>query len=212
MKKSIFSIVCLLAFFSLSAQKKVADVFSAGELVWYGLDFTSAKFVNIYGAGVGTPDNIKQNLMPSWNNLIISEPAKYNLAATFKKDPVVNDLDVVTKANQGINAEGITDINNFRFANPEELIAKTVGSYGTGARESGLGLVFIVECFDKSAEQASVYVTFFDIATKKVLLTERMTGRPVGFGLRNFWGGGIFEILKQIQKKEYKAWSLKYNK
>ncbi|MFT3739416.1 MAG: hypothetical protein QM786_11710 [Breznakibacter sp.] len=210
MKKCVFLFMFLMGGLTLSAQKTIADVFATGEVVWYGLDFTNTKFVGVYGSGAGTAEDIKKNLMPSWNNLIISEPGKYDLGTTFKKHPVINDLREVTKANQNIDESGIIDFNNYRFAKPEEVIANAVAGYGTGAQESGLGLVFIVECFDKNAVDASLYVTFFDIATKKVLMTERVTGKPAGFGLRNYWGGGIYGILKQIQKQEYKSWSVKY--
>jgi hypothetical protein len=43
-----------------------------------------------------------------------------------------------------------------------------------------------------------------------VLLAERMVGVPVGFGLRNYWAGGLYAVLKQIRKTEYKAWQKKY--
>mgnify|MGYP007112378783 FL=1 len=211
MKKSLLVLVSFFVTLSLSAQKTVADVFAPGEVVWYGLDFSNARFIGIFGSGSGSGEDIRDNLMPAWNSLIVLEPAKYDMGKTFVKEPVINYLDAVGEINANIDASNLIDINPFKFESPEELIASAVSQYNYGEKDSGLGLVFIVESFDKARVEASLYVTFFDISTKEVLLTERMTGKPVGFGLRNHWGGGIYNILKQIQASAFKDWQTKYN-
>ena len=184
-------------------------MFCPGRIVWYRLDFSNARFIGILAAS-GSGEDIRDNLMPAWNSLIILEPAK-DMGKTFVKEPVINYLDAVGEINANIDASNIMDINPFKFESPEELIASAVSQYKSGEKDSGLGLVFIVESFDKARVEASLYVTFFDISTKEVLLTERMTGKPVGFGLRNHWGGGIYNILKQIQASAFKDWQTKYN-
>lgn len=42
------------------------------------------------------------------------------------------------------------------------------------------GCVFIVEKLDKPNRRAIYWITFFDIETKRVLLTEPIIGRPAG--------------------------------
>jgi len=57
-----------------------------------------------------------------------------------------------------------------------------------------------------------MYVTFFDIATKKVLITERMIGRASGVGFRNYWVRPIYEVIKRIYDSKYKSWKYHYLK
>ncbi len=210
MKKLLVYSLFLLAVNSVYAQKTINDVFSSGEIIWYGLDFSYARFNSIYGVEPGSGEDIRDNLMPAWNKLILVEPRKYDLGTTFNKGPVENNIQPVTEINNKIDASKIIVDRSYRFENPEEVIASAVKRYQGGEHDSGLGLVFVIESFDKPALEASLYIVFFDITSREVLLAQRMVGVPVGFGLRNHWAGGIYAILKQIQKTEYKAWQKKY--
>jgi hypothetical protein len=75
---------------------------------------------------------------------------------------------------------------------------------------SGLGVMFNVESFSKADEEGSVWVTFINLGTKEVFFSERVTGKPGGFGMRNFWGGAIYSMMKNMQKKEFEMWRKKY--
>ena len=46
--------------------------------------------------------------------------------------------------------------------------------------------------------------------TKEVLVQERLMGEPGGFGLRNYWVRPIYNIIRDIEKKQYKIWKSKY--
>ena len=70
--------------------------------------------------------------------------------------------------------------------------------------------MFIVEGMSKSAKAASVWVTFVDVKTKKVLHTERIEGKAGGFGFRNYYAAAIKNVLDQIEKKKYKEWKSQY--
>jgi hypothetical protein len=69
--------------------------------------------------------------------------------------------------------------------------------------------VFIVEGLNKPGAKGSMYVTFIDMATKKVLFSERMVGKAGGFGYKNYWAKSVFEVLEDIQKSKYKEWKNK---
>ncbi|MFT4679987.1 MAG: hypothetical protein ACI9HG_002106, partial [Flavobacteriales bacterium] len=30
--------------------------------------------------------------------------------------------------------------------------------------------------------------------------------KPMGFGLRNYWAGSIYSVIKQIKSSEYMSW------
>ena len=64
-----------------------------------------------------------------------------------------------------------------------------------------------MESLNKKDERGSVYSTFVDMGAGKVLYTERLTEKPSGFGLRNYWGHTIYEALDDIASKKYKEWS-----
>lgn len=207
MKKIILSAIVLLIAITTKAQDASA-VFSATEIVWYGLDFTKAHFVGQFDQGFGalpaTGYDMKKKWIPEWNALIAKEPQNFNLKKAFKKDEVYYDLNPLATVNQKINTESCMSYNTASI--DEKEIAEMVKNYPAGDKKEGVGLVFIVENFDKGMEMATVYVTFFDIKTKKILLTEKMQGKAIGVGMRNYWAGTIKNILKQIGETEYANW------
>ncbi len=66
--------------------------------------------------------------------------------------------------------------------------------------------MFIMETMNKASAQAYIHVTLINMATKKVLLTEKIIEKPAGFGFRNYWAKTIFEALDDIRKSKYKEW------
>lgn len=215
MKRIIFVIALFVSAHSLSAQQTTSDVFSGDDIVWYGLDFSNAKFVGLFdqavGAGAASAYDLKTKHIPSWNTLILSEPSKYDIGKTFRKTNVYNDVRPVEKVNNKIDEDKMMTYNEFSFDNPEDVVKKSIRKYSGGDKSQGLGVVFIIESFHKDRQEAALYVTFFDIATKNLIFTERLIGKAKGIGLRNYWGGAIFNVLIQIQKTEFNAWKRKYS-
>jgi hypothetical protein len=82
------------------------------------------------------------------------------------------------------------------------MVQELIGKYDCGS-DKGIGLVFVMENFDKmfKINTASMIVVFFDIGTKKVLHSERMTEKGGGFGFRNYWVSAVYKVLKQIRKE-----------
>ena len=204
MKKSFVLLMIFFAGWSLSAQKTISDVFDNGEVVWYGLDFSQAQFVEVVDSEDG--EEIKDKWIPSWNDLIIRESKKFDMGKFFKKKTVVNDLAAVKAVNQSIDETKIIVDSSTPFDDSEKTIASAISEYEGGKQTEGLGLVFIVEYFDKSSLEGAFYVVFFDISSKKTLLSKRMIQPPAGFGVRNYWAGTIYNSLRLIDKKEWKKW------
>lgn len=183
------------------------DIFNSTDMnvTYLGIDFTQAKVINDASA-VG-PD-LKDRHFPGINQVVVNEPKKYDLAAAFKKS-ITNDISVTEKANATIDADKIksastSDDGRLKAAD----IQNVVNNYDLSGKK-GVGLVFIVEAFNKTAERGSIYVTFIDMATKKVLFTERMTGKAGGFGQRNYWAKTVYEVLDDVKKSKYKEWKNK---
>ncbi len=216
MKKIIILIAIFVTALQLKAQLTQNDVFTGDDIIWYGLDFSNSKFIGMFdqfvGAGEVDAYDLKNKYVPSWNTLILTEPAKYDIGKTFRKTNVYRDIKPVERVNKRIDEDNMMTYNDFCFQDPESLISEAIRKYSTGDKSTGLGVVFFIEYFHKEREEVSLYVTFFDIGTKNVLFTERMIGRARGFGLRNYWAGAIYNIMIQIQKTEFSAWKQKYTK
>jgi hypothetical protein len=172
-------------------------------VTWLGIDFTNVKVI-------GHPDIEVEDMVSrhfsSINDLILAEPKKYELPKAFHKASVESDLSFVKAKNKSIDDNKIKSVNaadEKRFTNTD--IDKIVKSYSFGGKK-GIGVMFIMESMSKTSEKASMYVTFIDMATNKVLYTERMVEKVGGFGVRNYYAKSIYEALEDIEKSKYKAW------
>lgn len=211
MKKLILFALMITAVAVTKAQDS-KSVFSAKEIVWYGLDFTKATFVGQFDQGMGalpaTGSDIKNKWMGEWNSLIGREPQNFKIKEAFRADNIYYDLAIVNEINSKIDPDKCMSYNPGKIERTE--IDPMIKKYGTGDKKEGIGLVFVVENFNKGTQMADVYVTFFDIATKKVLVCEKMSGKAMGVGMRNYWAGAIKAVLKQIDANEYQNWKKKY--
>jgi hypothetical protein len=206
--KKLFSL-SLLFIAALSIQAQTAkDAFAAKEIVWYGLDFTKAKFVGQFDQGFGampaTGTDMRNKWIPQWNALIAKEPQNFKIKEAFRLDNVYYDMASLNELNSKIDVDNCMSFNSGQLAKAD--IDAMVKKYTAGDKKSGIGLAFIVENFNKGAEAADVYVTLFDIASKKVLFCEKMSGKAMGVGMRNYWAGAIKAIIKEIDTSAYKNW------
>jgi hypothetical protein len=187
-------------------------VFSSNEIVWFGLDFSKAKFVGSFdqgmGAGPASGSDMKNKYVPGLNDLIAKEQPKFDLKKAFRKDNVIYDLKSINEINKSLDPDACMVYNEGKI-DPNE-ISSMVKKYTPDIKKEGIGLSFIVENLNKNTQMADVYVTFFDIASKKVLFTEKMNGKAMGVGIRNYWAGSIKDILKQIDESQYKNWKIKH--
>ncbi len=206
--KKVTSTFCLLlilwgAFSSnpMAAQSK-ADVFATTTpITWLGVDFSDMRFLGLLDVEASQLDDYAKSI----NSVIVQEPKKYDFTTTFDKQSVTPDLKYIEKLNAAMNTDKVvsSDAKDFdRYS--KETISATVKSYNL--KESGIGLVFIVEALSKTDEKSAIWVTFVDMKSGTVLLTERVIGKPAGFGFRNYWAGSIYSCLKQIKSKLYKEW------
>ena len=209
--KKIILFALLIAGVSVTKAQDAKKVFTTTDIVWYGMDFTKAKFVGgfdqIQGAGAVTGTDMRNRWVPGWNTLMLNEPQNFDLRKTFRKDNIYNDINSVTDLNSKLDADKCMTYNEGKIEKSE--IEGMVKKY-TGDKKEGVGLVFIIENFNKGTQTANVYVTFFDIATKKVLLCEKIDGKAVGIGMRNYWAGAIKSVLKQVEKELYNNWKARY--
>ena len=207
MKKLLLLAFVLFHAGSVSADT-MADLFNGkAKLTFLGLDFTQAKYVG--RVGFTDPTAIQNQHMVSWNNLIEMEPKKFSLQKAFnlKDDQYVSKVEDMVKFNKAANvADNITETEAVLT---EDDVKKSVSKYSLSEKD-GIGVVYVVESLSKTAEKLTVWVTFIDLSTKKVLYTEKVEGKAGGFGFRNYWAGGVYKINEAIDSKLYKKWSKTY--
>lgn len=188
-----------------TADNTMADLFSGkSKLVFLGLDFTQAKYIG--KIGFTDPMAIQNQHIVSWNNLIELEPKKFSLQKAFalKDDQYKSKVEDMVKHNKSVNVE--KNITDDESALTEDQVKKAVAKYSLSEKD-GIGLVYVVESLNKTSEKLIVWVTFIDLATKKVLHTEKVEGKAGGFGFRNYWAGGVYKINQEIDKSLFKKWS-----
>lgn len=213
MTKNTFSILplFLLVALSASAQDTMQSIFDPkGELTWLGLDLTHAKLIGDRERWGSVSD--VQRFMEAWNDLLIKEKDKYDIERALDKNPgtVKSKVEVTKEQNANLDVTEFfsnekTDHLRLRRSDIDELISQYDFKGSTGA-----GLMFNVESFNKLDEEGAIWVTFVNMETKQVLFSERMIGKPGGFGLRNFWAGAVYDVITKMKKKEFEMWRKKY--
>jgi len=190
------------------AQLSANVIFTNNELVWYGLDFTGAKFIGKFNEGFDSrptsANELISSYIPAWNRLVLEEPRNFNLKSTFRKTSIYYDIQPIESLNSKIKPEGILTYNSHMLH--KDQLAAMVSAYPEGSRKEGLGLVFIVESFDKSYRKGNYWVVFFDIKTHKILFSDYCSSSPAGFGLRNYWAGSLKHVLGEIRFFRYDMW------
>jgi hypothetical protein len=198
----------LMATSAAIAQTK-SDVFvKEVPVTWLGLDFTSAKLIGDRERYGSVSDVL--HLIEAWNQLILTEQDKFDIAKAIGRIKVENAVEVTKEHNAELDVPGMfsddeKDYLHIKMSDVDEIIA------GYDFKDlSGIGLMFNVESFNKINVEGSIWVTFINLGTKEVLFTERMVAPPTGMGMRNYWAGCIYEILTKIRKKEFEMWRKKH--
>lgn len=216
MKKIVLSITLAASSLVVWAQNTAKDVFSKPDMVWFGLNFAEAKMVGNFAqvgeAGESSSKELRDKWMPSWNGLIIGEPQNFKFAETYEKENIITDINSTEKMNHAISLGSLTQNEMFSFSDPQKSIKNVVSKLHSNEKKDGLGLVYVVESFNKNTQIATIYVTIFDIATKNILITEKIEGKGTGIGLRNYWAGAVKVINKEIKTDYYKKWKKTYGK
>lgn len=160
----------------------------SNNVVFYGIDYSLVRFSYIEESNAYI-----LRILPEINRLFITEAKKYDISKLMKKNVVKIDLDYAKSVTDNLNADQLI-LNDAYQINENDV--KTLIARYPDSEESGIGLVFIAEQMNKKSSQGSYFVTFFDLKTKEVITTCRQAGKASGFGMRNFWAGSIYNLMK----------------
>lgn len=198
MKKLI--VIALMLCSSAAISQPDPKVFTTSDLVWCGLDYSKVKCIG--PEGFNDPYAIKEQFFSSWNHLMLSESDKYNFKEAYLKEGQTNDLSVVMERNTLPKVADLVIYDSYSI--PEEDLQGIVSTYDLENASDGLGLVYIMESLNKNTQHASMYVVFFDIASKNILWSKKYVSKAGGFGFRNYWARSIYETIK-ASGDDYKA-------
>jgi hypothetical protein len=202
MKKHLFLLMAIVCITAVNAQD-AGKVWGSLTMSWFGVDFTKAKMIGLDDS----PHKIRDEYFKAWNDVTID----MDLAKMFQKNSVAKDPNSITKLNLARETETLTSTDETELSKETiEGMVKQIIPTG-GSKKEGLGLVFIVQSFNKGTGMATVDVTFFDIATRKVIWLKKMTGKASGGPAKTAWAAAIKDIFSQIDKKEFKAWKKEAN-
>ena len=202
MKRILFIIIVSLSIQSLSAQSSFSEIKKQHSWAWLGLDFSNTKLLG--REGFNDPKKIIDHYFIAWNQLIFDEGDKYNVKDAFKLKQIYTEDSYFDLLNSKAKLNELFVDRSYSVS--ESDINNIVEGYNFSNIKQKIVLVFIVERLDKPKEQAVFWVTLINSRTKEIILTERMIGKPRGFGFRNYWAGAVYDIINQIKKKKYKQW------
>lgn len=192
MKKILLLSACLVVTLLGVAQNK-SVLKSINEITFYGVDFYNVK---VYGAKE-TPTEFKQ-AFEGINELIISEPEKYNIASILNMHVKDISIDTALEMAKNIDLKNLKVTSKKGLALDDNALADAVNAIPANDNP-GVGVVFVAEQLDKSANKGFYHVVFFDEASKEILDTWRVEGKAGGFGLRNFWAASFLKAMKSIK-------------
>ncbi len=201
------AIIVLVPAFGYGQQMQ--DIFDRKtKITWLGLDFTGAKFIGDRERYGSTSD--VQHLLESWNDLMIKERSKFDVAGAIDKLKVEDALEVTKEHNANLDVSEIfsNEKKDHFHLKPDDIVAIARDYDYKGL--TGIGVMFNIESFSKPDEEGAMWITFVNMKTKEVFFSERVGGQPGGFGMRNFWAASIYNVLKKIEKKEFEMWRKKY--
>lgn len=212
MKINVAIVLLFLAgCFTLNAQER-SDIFDPKtKVTWLGLDFSAHKFIGDRER-LGSESDMR-HLFDAWNDLIIREADKYNIADAIgrRASTFVNEIDVTKEHNTELDVMSMYSDDKKDYLHlTKEGVDEIIASYDFKGL-SGIGLMFNAESFSKLNGEAAIWITFVNLESKEVYFSERLVAPPAGAGTRNYWAGAMVKIIERIKKKEFEAWRKKFS-
>ncbi|MEI7492186.1 MAG: hypothetical protein WCK92_12360 [Bacteroidota bacterium] len=210
-----YFVLCMVLFCLVCKAQSAADFFNdkAGQVTWLGIDYSHVKLVGEFtqfkDAGPISALEIRDKYFPAWNSLVLTEASKYDFKGMFMLSGLLPDISMVTALNAKTDADKIRDgtVNKFTC----EDIRDFVKQYDLQDKE-GLAIVLIADVLNKGSETATYFVAVFNMKTRDLLLCEPVTEKAGGIGTRNYWGGSLYNLVKDGKKNLYWTWKGKYDK
>lgn len=213
MKKNFFLVVAIAAFvlnIHVAAQSSNKDLIREvlsnknNSVTWLGADFSHVKIVGNLDC---TAARFATEIVPAINDVVVMEPKKYDFAKYLNKAAFFADNSAVSKSNAAIKPDDMLQDTTVELK--ESDISNIVEKYDLKSKE-GIGVVFIYESVSKTHLQAVIYLTYLKMPEGKLIFSKKVTAKPGGFGLRNYWAATIFNVLRDYREVYHDQWKSEY--
>jgi len=168
------------------------EVFFRQDLFYYGYDLTYLRLSN--PKKMGKSMQLIQEYFNDWNNEFNKNAGFNKLSSWMGKRSMIMGTPVFNNYNK-------RDFNNFveygNFCISYQDLQEIVDSYVLNEQQ-GIGMVINLVNFNKDREYAMAYVTFFDIASREILLAVLVTGEAGGSGMVGHWAGAVEDAVRKI--------------
>jgi hypothetical protein len=169
------------------------EIFYRQDMVFYGFDMTYLKLSNIKKINNGVEivqdyyedfhDVLANHILPFKDIRYLMEKQSMFLGkSVFPNYRYMNYQDFVVAGSYCI---------------PFEDLKKIVKSYVL-TEKAGVGMVIVLENFNKDREYSLIWVTFFDIATREILFAAEVSGKAGGSGMAKHWDVGVEVAFKKM--------------
>lgn len=186
MKKLLAIALCLAA---VSGYAQKGKVRIAAD--FYGVDYSC---VEVKGADEQPGEFIKA--FDAINKLFLSEPKKYDVAGFTGIDILSTSVE---QANEPLGALAAEQFMPRKSPiDWQKQLPQIVARYDNGSGNKGL--LLIATTLDKGNGLGYYIAVVFDPTTHEIITQMDMTGKPGGFGLRNYWAGSVYNALKKQGK------------
>jgi len=193
--KSILFTITFFFIFNLSSfcqeyftTKK--EVIEANKVIFYGYDYSKFK--------INDPKRMGQDIRSHifvWTGICLSDLPDKKMAKWIDKDSVVYNLDPTLSINKSLRSDDLTTIGKYTL--DKDSIQSMINKYQL-SETSGIGFVITLECFDNTTKRTSAYFTFFDIATKKIIVSDYVSSHSGNsYNRVSDWGEAVVIAVKR---------------
>lgn len=168
---AVAAVVCTVACFGQTDNSK--------SVIFYGVDFSC---VNVVGASESESDFTVAFV--GINNLLLSEPDKYDVGKMLKLNVNAVDNEQAVKV--------ASSMLNFKNKKPSVMdLQSVVDSYPAS---DGNSLLIVAKELNKGRDVGCYVAVLYD-NNHTILSTCDLTGKTGGFGLRNYWARTLYNGL-----------------
>lgn len=175
------------------------DIFLANEIIFFGYDYSDFRLADAKRMDEDVKNFIFIWIANSQTGLSENEMASRTY---LNKDKVVYNFDPTLERIKKLKSEDLITLTKHNIS--KDSIQTFIDSYNIKEKE-GIGFVVIVECFDKNHKTVSGYCTFFDIATRKLLMSDYFSSKNSdNYNRVKDWGSALNIALRKYMWDYYR--------
>ncbi|MFH0756125.1 MAG: hypothetical protein V2B15_02420 [Bacteroidota bacterium] len=173
---------------------------SQAELVWLGLDYTQVKFIG-YDTHFTDIPKIRDHYFASWNELIVLESDKYDVKGALGVKELTYEIEKAINRSRQRDMSGVLQSSSYELG--KDQLAGVLKAY-INASDPRTGALMIMETLNKLDETSAMWLVVFDVATSEIHHLKKYTGKPGGFGFRNYWARCYYNVLLELKNTSQK--------